>query len=354
MEKEARRIELALAECIFEKSEVTKELRAQRETLNEVIKQNTVLNEELKVKDEIIKALSENNKEPSMNQAETTAKDDTTNKETRRNSTENFKCNECSFVTNGKTLLMEHIIEHTGQDKQKCKSCDFEPRIPGLLKGHNIAHTGQYQCMRGCKLAFKSLSLLDEHIKLQHPEPKASEYKCDKCDVNFNAQFQLRQHISKKHSHKGRQEQTRTNCELCGQMFANSNELKTHMETCDQGFIKESKECYYYNRGQCWKGESCKFTHNKSRSIRRTPQCYNGDSCRYLASGVCRFFHPKMGVQNPTEYTEERNVFCKYFEDCRRVPNCPYSHSEQDFPELQKSHNPPLGARRIAKDWEEY
>ena len=57
-EKDIRRSEVALAECIFEKSEVTKEISVQREALDAVIKQNTILNEDLKVKDEIIKAIT--------------------------------------------------------------------------------------------------------------------------------------------------------------------------------------------------------------------------------------------------------------------------------------------------------
>ena len=94
------------------------------------------------------------------------------------------------------------------------------------MKGHNVAHTGQYQCLRGCKLAFKTLSLLDEHIKLQHSEAKAIEYSCDKCDSKFIAQYQLRQHITKKHANS----QTRINCEQCGQILTNSNDMKTHIE----------------------------------------------------------------------------------------------------------------------------
>ena len=115
-----------------------------------------------------------------------------------------------------------------------------------------------------------------------------------------------------------------------------------------------AKECYYYSRGQCWKGELCKFKHEEQRSIRRTPECFNGSGCRYLASGVCRFFHPRVGVQNPAEPRPQRAGFCIYSEECRRVPNCPFVHSAEDFPELAKSPNPPIAARRIAKDWEEY
>ena len=134
MEKDLRRGEMALAECIFEKSEATKEINAQREALDDVIKQNTVLNEELKVKTEIIKAISQNNEEPGVNQEETSTKPSTTNnKEARKEAkrSEDFKCNECSFVTSGEILLMDHIISHSiqienpGERKHSCPECAY-------------------------------------------------------------------------------------------------------------------------------------------------------------------------------------------------------------------------------------
>ena len=68
MTNEIRTSELALAECLFEKAELKKEVNAKIETVNEIIKQNTLLKEEIKVKDDIIKALSENDIEISENE----------------------------------------------------------------------------------------------------------------------------------------------------------------------------------------------------------------------------------------------------------------------------------------------
>ena len=251
--------------------------------------------------------------------------------------------------------------KNTGE-KLKCKSCNYQTNVPRHLQSHRLAHEGQYQCQRGCKkVAFKTPSLLDEHIKLQHNQTNVTEYACDMCDSKFNAQFQLRQHKSKKHVELNAQ--IRSNCEYCGQIFTNIEDLKKHLETCDGGFSNvKSKECFYYNRGGCWRGDGCRFAHSKQNDQRIYPECRNGQRCRYLANGVCSFFHAGVGVQNPKpqEYPQqsaseqEGSKFCRFSEDCTRVPNCPLLHSEQDFPRLIRRNNPPLGTRRVSKDWEDY
>ena len=128
------------------------------------------------------------------------------------------------------------------------------------------------------------------------------------------------------------------------------------MKDCDAGFQgNNSKECFYFIRGHCLKGDTCAFKHGNQRNY--TPECRNGSHCRYLSSGICSFFHPGVGVQRPKpEYSQAKNGqgWCKYSENCFRIPNCPFIHSEEDFPQLPKTSKPPLGAERMANAWEEY
>ena len=130
------------------------------------------------------------------------------------------------------------------------------------MRGHSIAHTGQYNCQQ-CRAVFKTLGALDEHIRVVHKAEKHVEYKCEQCDAICSAQFHLRQHISKKHSPGPNESQTKFDCNSCGQIFQTNDELKKHGETCDVGFQTpgKSKSCYYFQIGECFKAESCKFKH---------------------------------------------------------------------------------------------
>ena len=138
---------------------------------------------------------------------------------------------------------------------------------------------------------------------------------------------------------------------------------------CTTGFqTVSSKLCRYFANGFCSKGESCSFSHGIKPYV---PLCRNGQRCGYLANGVCGFFHPGVGVQktrfnNQSEHANNNNQrmfhinqktssnseqfkrWCRSMEDCSRVPNCPFSHHEQDFPPLSKT-NPPETARKQGK-----
>ena len=136
------------------------------------------------------------------------------------------------------------------------------------------------------------------------------------------------------------------------------------MNICTKGFQTVNQRlCRYYMNGFCLKGEPCFFSH----VIPSSPSpCRNGPRCGYFANGVCRFFHRGVGVQqqrfdnqsedryesNPRMYGTNQKTnstrWCYDMEDCVRVPNCSFSHYEQDFPPLEKN-NPPQNVRNQRK-----
>ena len=59
-DKENKQLKLAFKESMIEKQELRKELNAQSEAMNDILKQNTTLNDELKVKIHFIKLLKDN------------------------------------------------------------------------------------------------------------------------------------------------------------------------------------------------------------------------------------------------------------------------------------------------------
>ena len=199
---------------------------------------------------------------------------------------------------------------------------------------HIISHSEQYKCERGCKDIFKTWGALDEHIKARHQTSKKMDgYQCEQCDFRFNAVFQLRQHVDKKHGNKAKQEQPKITCVDCGLILNNIEKMKQHMENCEKAFqAMPPKICRYYITRGCVKGDSCSFAHPEEDSQRkeRVPECRNGMRCRYFANGVCSFYHRGYGVQKQNDqsrqYQESSNQgrkTCNYMEDCNRVPNCP-------------------------------
>ena len=140
--------------------------------------------------------------------------------------------------------------------------------------------------------------------------------------------------------------------------------MRKHKEMCDAGFVNvdNSKDCFFFiKNGGCLRGTSCRFKHPEIQEAPKAPACRNGRSCKYLASGVCSFFHAGVGIQQPrmNRYPQEipekqQRGWCKFLEECTRVPNCPFLHSDEDFPKLSQHNYPHIGARRMAGAWQDY
>ena len=252
----------------------------------------------------------------------------------------------------------------------RCQKCDYKTKVKVHVRGHMIAHHGQYQCMRGCsKVAFTTLGGLDDHIKTQHGQQQQQTKGCTciHCDITFNAQFQLRQHMTQRHGNES--QPVEHNCQLCGMNFATIELINEHQQYCHGEFQNVRKRvCRYFLNGACVKGKFCKFSHPQDMNfIPDVPFCRNGFRCKYLAQGVCSFFHKGVGVQMPKFQSEpeknqesnqfhnqhQQNRWCKYQGDCFQLPECPFMHAEEDFPELTKSNQPPI--QKSAQGWwEEY
>jgi uncharacterized C2H2 Zn-finger protein len=223
------------------------------------LKQNTYLSDKIKVKDDLLK--QQENKEADEDEPEDIVIDAIVDGSQKTTIGRN-KSNE-GQEDNGKENKTEEII--------KCNECDYVPKIRKHIRSHRLlAHQGEFQCQRGCKTAFKTVDLLDEHIKMKHSIPKENhEFKCNQCSSIFSSQHYLRIHVAKQHAHVNVPKQMRIECELC------------------------------------------------------------------------RYFHRAVGIQQQMNQTNQsQNIpsrFCKFLEDCYRVPNCPYVHkiSLQYFQQMQ-------------------
>jgi hypothetical protein len=192
---------------------------------------------------------------------------------------------------------------------------------------------------------------------------KVYSFTCIQCDLVFSEQFQLRAHMNIKHV--VRIEPKEINCEFCSIKFSSNGLLKEHQKECNTEFQPiRSQVCRYFLHGACVKGEFCKFAHPDSQdNVPWVPLCRNGQRCKYLNQGVCSFFHKGIGVQMPKSSNNQRwnppaqqpagRPWCKFLEDCNQVPHCSFLHAEEDFPQLNKTNNPPI-PKNIPGWWAEY
>ena len=310
---------MAFNESMVEKTELKTELTNNIEALNDTIKENVKLNDELIAKTELIKQLNLLNTNDTQAEAETID-------------------------------VIPYNITEGNEEWSKCKDCDYKTTVKKYMKSHALAHEEQYGCQMGCKEKFKTLRGLDEHHKNKHAgiRRQEAEFKCNDCRSIYKTMQELTNHIKNIHTY------TNINkCGLCEYRAKNAQELKKHIEEYHEGFQQPLKNvCKYFLAGQCIKGSSCRFAHPYEKvygNSQRKQACRNGSNCVYLYKGTCRFFHRGTRAQNPGyEQRYNGNIhqsgrgWCRYLEDCYRVPNCPFKHYEEDFPKLPSKNNPPI------------
>ena len=159
--------------------------------------------------------------------------------------------------------------------------------------------------------------------------------------LQFSSQLNLNKHIDKTHK-RNTGHQSSFDCNRCGRIF-NSQDVDQHTRECEEEFIENLRECRYFKRGNCRKGDNCKFKHTKKQI------CRNGASCRYFAQGRCRFSHSSEATTsqfvagNGGEFR-----YCLFGAQCRNLPHCPLIHYTMDFPYLLSSRNPSIMHKRNA------
>ena len=169
------------------------------------------------------------------------------------------------------------------------------------------------------------------------------------CKANYISQVYLKEHMKNMHkdmNHSNNTDSNKLDCKKCGRILETEREADTHVRNCKEAFTVNKKECRYFKRGSCRKGEFCKFSHTKPK------ECRNGVTCRYLAQGRCKFEHQTIspGNQNRRENSGAFG-YCLFGSQCRNLPYCPLVHYyNMDFPHLPASRNHPMEARGNARN----
>lgn len=152
----------------------------------------------------------------------------------------------------------------------KCPHCDKFFSQSGNLKAHINTHTGYkpYTCNL-CNRSFAQKSNLNYHMKASHDPQRP--FKCNACDRAFSTMDQMVLHLKSKHAHIETNPARPTpdkkhTCPYCGKAFAQSFNLKLHVNThtgerpykcnqCPKSFTQRSNLNVHINKSHTLKQE---------------------------------------------------------------------------------------------------
>lgn len=149
------------------------------------------------------------------------------------------KCPHCGEGFTRRSLLREHVSQHTGMKLFNCKVCNKNFPSPASLLRHNLTHGGSrlYSCSICSKRFFQSTSLkrhmLSHQTGAQENRVRGRRrgrmlslgdghlHTCPECRASFKSESQLMSHRLLHTSHP-------FPCEVCGEAFKRRKELDLH------------------------------------------------------------------------------------------------------------------------------
>lgn len=152
-----------------------------------------------------------------------------------------FQCTVCPERFKSETLLIAHLVKHTGPKEEVvdeddnmsgengkakslyfCDICNVSYQSSQSMAAHMRIHNvkGRVLICAICGKTFKKISHLKRH-EVSHEDNRP--FKCQLCPKSFVDEVQLNEHTNK---HKGLTPHT---CPVCGKSFAQSSTLTTHI-----------------------------------------------------------------------------------------------------------------------------
>ena len=255
-------------------------------------------------------------------------------------------CRFCNKFCNNLILMDKHMEENHPKDhKAVCDPCKmlFTSRL--ALEDHiKRKHAKTYVC-QVCDQNFEHRAELMTHMKHNHTERRKGERNnkivgCLLCDFKDASEEIVIQHIEDVHSlgelRKENVETKDMNCPLCEYCDTSEELLIKHIEEVhqlvDHSPKKTNKPCRYFLKNRCFKGQDCKFLHEKVNLNLKNIEankidpkmCKNGLKCNFLKQNRCHFYH-KIAAQSA--HPNQQKVG-------RSDPRPPASH-------VQKHHGSP-------------
>ncbi|KAI3656798.1 hypothetical protein MP638_004175 [Amoeboaphelidium occidentale] len=159
-----------------------------------------------------------------------------------------FQCSApgCSERFAKKKQLKAHVeLDHSAENEYVCpeQGCSKSFKTPSKLKYHMEAVHSNEPAMYVCGEvscvdlpAFESKSLLMDHIKEHHKK----EFKCkvEGCEKSYKSYSALREHFRVTHLWDEKKRESTFGCEVCGKVFANKSNLRTHVNNVHEKAYK--------------------------------------------------------------------------------------------------------------------
>ena len=259
--------------------------------------------------------------------------------------------------------IPQRVIMSKESPEHRCQACDKLFKEAGDLDKHMKDRHTESDCHM-CNKTFTTRKEAKEHICT---EGEIVPQKCEKsyCKKEYASSEALINHM--KRAHFGNQRKV---CNMCSEILNANDNMKKHNETCgrvSQPIRNKEKSpvvCKHWRRGKCDRGTTCNFSHvgrqdpprQEYQSTDKTIiPCRNGPSCSFLARSKCDFGHHmtrshqveqerrqwqsqgRPRTSHRSRHQEER-IKCRFGAQCDKVPNCPFLHSMEDFPQYNTSH----------------
>ena len=170
---------------------------------------------------------------------------------------------------------------------------------------------------------------LQEHLR-------GHQIKCDMCNVVFKTMGLVRRHMEQEHhGHTGERIQRGTEseytikCTMCDFMAKSNIQIQKHMKVRHEEDFEINQECRYWRRGNCVRGQQCKFLHGER------PACRHGLQCRFWPN--CFFSHQNVKPCRFQEYCQNNACTFAHFLGARiNMQPPPHLNSYQEFPPLNR------------------
>ena len=147
---------------------------------------------------------------------------------------ESIPCSKCGVIYNGQITLRAHMLR--AHDEIEC-ICEIFSKV---LKNRVFLtkHKREKHELKACKICFKKVSHMREHMLALHTVDREKPYQCDKCDKGFIGSQQLRNHQVSVHL-KSRPYKCRYEC---GMDYNDPSNMSQHEKRKHGGLFKEKLE----------------------------------------------------------------------------------------------------------------